>query len=50
MASVLLNSAPFFVAVLARLFLDERLTPLRTAGLVAGFAGIVVVVAGEPGG
>lgn len=49
-ASVLLNSAPFFVAVLARLFLDERLTPLRTAGLVAGFAGIVVVVAGEPGG
>ncbi len=49
-ASVLLNSAPFFVAVLARLFLGERLTPLRTAGLVAGFAGIVVVVAGEPGG
>jgi len=49
-ASVLLNSAPFFVAVLARLFLDERLTPLRAAGLVAGFAGIVVVVAGEPGG
>jgi drug/metabolite transporter (DMT)-like permease len=49
-AAVLLNSAPFFVAVLARLVLDERLTPLRVAGLVVGFGGIVMVVAGEPSG
>ena len=49
-AAVLLNSAPFFAAVLARLVLDERLTPLRVAGLVVGFGGIVVVVAGEPAG
>ena len=49
-ASVLLNSAPFFAALLARVFLGERLSALRIAGLVVGFAGIVVVVAGEPSG
>ncbi|MFI5048391.1 MAG: DMT family transporter [Gaiellales bacterium] len=49
-AAVLLNSAPFFAAVMARVVLDERLTPLRVVGLVIGFGGIVVVVAGEPAG
>jgi len=47
-ASVLLNSAPFFAAMLARTLLDERLTHLRVAGLVVGFGGIVVIVATEP--
>ena len=32
-AAVLLNSAPFFVAVIARLVLAERITRLRAAGL-----------------
>jgi drug/metabolite transporter (DMT)-like permease len=52
-ASVLLNSAPFFAAVFARVLLGERLTRLRVAGLVtgfAGFAGIIVIVATEPSG
>jgi drug/metabolite transporter (DMT)-like permease len=47
-ASVLLNSAPFFAAVFARIWLGERLTRLRVFGLVLGFGGIVVIVAAEP--
>ena len=49
-ASVLLNSAPFFAAVFARLLLGERLTRLRLVGLVVGFFGILVIVATEPSG
>ena len=47
-ASVLLNSAPFFAAVLARVFLGEGLTRLRVIGLITGFAGILVIVASQP--
>jgi drug/metabolite transporter (DMT)-like permease len=47
-ASVLLNSAPFFAAMFARVWLGERLTQLRVLGLVLGFGGIVVIVAAEP--
>jgi drug/metabolite transporter (DMT)-like permease len=47
-ASVLLNSAPFFAAVFARIWLGELLTRLRVLGLVVGFGGIVVIVAAEP--
>lgn len=43
-AAVLLNSAPFFVALLARLLLAERITALRGFGLVVGFAGVLCVV------
>jgi drug/metabolite transporter (DMT)-like permease len=46
-ASVLLNSAPFFAAVFAWLLLGERLTVRDTAGLVVGFAGILLIV-GSP--
>src|SRR4051794_39691221 len=48
-ASVLLNSAPFFAALFAWLWLGEGVTALRVAGLVVGFGGIVVIVLGEPG-
>ena len=47
-ASVLLNSAPFFAAVLKRVFLGEGLTRLRLIGLITGFAGILVIVASQP--
>lgn len=49
-ASVLLNSAPFFAAVFARVLLGEHLTRLRVTGLVVGFAGILVIVGTEPSG
>ena len=48
-ASVLLNSAPFFVALGARIWLSEHLRRRQVAGLVVGFAGIVVIVASQGG-
>ena len=47
--SVLLNSAPFFVALFARVWLGERLTRRQAAGLVVGFAGIVMIVGSQSG-
>ena len=41
-AAVLLNSSPFFVALMARFVLAEPITRLRVAGLVVGFAGVLV--------
>ncbi len=48
-ASVLLNSAPFFVAILGRALLAERISRLRATGLVVGFAGVLAVVLSDPG-
>jgi drug/metabolite transporter (DMT)-like permease len=48
-ASVLLNSAPFFAALFARIWLDEYLTGCQTTGLIVGFAGIMLI-AGSPAG
>ena len=48
-AAVLLNSSPFFVALIARFALDEAITRLRVAGLVIGFGGVLLVVFSDPG-
>jgi drug/metabolite transporter (DMT)-like permease len=48
-ASVLLNTAPFFAALFARMWLGERLSTRQAAGLLVGFAGIVLIV-GAPTG
>lgn len=48
-AAVLLNSSPFFVAVIAHFALAESITRLRAAGLIIGFAGVLVVVLSHPG-
>jgi drug/metabolite transporter (DMT)-like permease len=48
-ASVLLNSSPFFVALLARGMLAERISRLRAVGLGVGFAGVLGVVLADPG-
>jgi drug/metabolite transporter (DMT)-like permease len=48
-ASVLLNSAPFFAAIFAWLLLGERLTRRHVTGLIVGFAGILLIV-GSPSG
>ncbi len=48
-AAVLLNSSPFFVAVMARFVLAEPITRLRAAGLVIGFGGVLLVVLADPG-
>jgi drug/metabolite transporter (DMT)-like permease len=48
-ASVLLNSSPFFVALFARFWLHEPITRLRAVGLVVGFGGVLLVVLADPG-
>jgi drug/metabolite transporter (DMT)-like permease len=48
-AAVLLNSSPFFVALIARFALSEPITRLRAAGLVIGFGGVLLVVFSDPG-
>jgi drug/metabolite transporter (DMT)-like permease len=47
--AVISNSSPFYVALLGRFLLAERITRLRAVGLVVGFAGVVLTVAGGPG-
>jgi len=48
-ASVLLNSSPFFVALIARFGLGEPITRLRAIGLVIGFGGVLLDVFADPG-
>jgi drug/metabolite transporter (DMT)-like permease len=48
-SSVLVNSAPFFAALFARVWLGERLEGRQAAGLVVGFAGIVLIVGAQGG-
>ena len=48
-ASVLLNSSPFFVALIARFALREPITRVRAIGLVIGFGGVLLVVLADPG-
>jgi drug/metabolite transporter (DMT)-like permease len=48
-AAVLLNSSPFFVALIARFALGESITAMRAAGLVIGFSGVLLVVLSDPG-
>ena len=43
------NSAPFFVALIARFALNESITRLRLLGLVVGFGGVLLVVLADPG-
>lgn len=48
-AAVLLNTAPFFVALASRFALGELITRLRAVGLVVGFSGVLLVVLSGPG-
>jgi drug/metabolite transporter (DMT)-like permease len=46
-ASVLINTAPIFTALLAVAFLGERLTALGWAGMAVSFSGAVLISLGE---
>jgi drug/metabolite transporter (DMT)-like permease len=51
LTAILQACAPLFTAVLAWLFSrSERVTGMRLAGVVIGFVGVTVLVAGTPGG
>ena len=49
-ASVLNNTAPLFTALLAVMFLGERLRPLGWVGMGVSFFGAAMISAGEGGG
>lgn len=50
MASILNGTVPLFTIVIAHLALhDDKITPPRLAGLLAGFAGVVVLVSRDIG-
>ncbi len=44
LTSILNGTAPLFGTVVASVWLHEKLTPARIAGLVLGFVGVVIVV------
>ncbi|MCL4535524.1 MAG: DMT family transporter [Bacteroidetes bacterium] len=46
-SSILTYTAPLVISVMAWVWLGESLSPLKALGLVAGFGGVVVVMAGE---
>lgn len=49
-AAVLNNTAPFFVLLLGRAVLGERMKPSGVLGLVIGFGGVVTMVSSQLGG
>jgi drug/metabolite transporter (DMT)-like permease len=48
-ASLLINSAPIFTALFAAMFLGERMTVRKGVGIAVSFAGIALIVMGQPG-
>ena len=49
LAAIIASALPLCVAALGRLFLGQRLAPLAVAGLVVGFAGVLVIMTGRLG-
>lgn len=45
-AAVMLGTIPIWVALFAHFFFDEKLTPLKTLGILSAFAGITLIIAG----
>ncbi len=49
-ASIVMGTSPVFIAVLATIVGEERISPAGWAGIGISFAGFLLVVAGENGG
>jgi probable blue pigment (indigoidine) exporter len=49
LAAIIASALPLCVAALGRVFLGQRLAPLAVGGLVAGFAGVLLIMAGRLG-
>lgn len=49
-ASFIVNTVPILTALFAATFLAERFTRWGWAGAAIGFAGVAIIVAGQPGG
>jgi probable blue pigment (indigoidine) exporter len=48
-AAIIASAMPLVVAALGRAFMGQRLRPLALAGLLAGFAGVLVIMAARLG-
>lgn len=48
--SVLINTLPFFVLLMGFFFLHERVSRIAVAGVLVGFAGVVLMVSSQLGG
>jgi drug/metabolite transporter (DMT)-like permease len=49
LAAIIASALPLCVAALGRVFLGQRLAPVAVAGLLAGFAGVLVIMTGRLG-
>ncbi|HEX2915096.1 MAG TPA: DMT family transporter [Chloroflexia bacterium] len=50
LSSIILNTNPFFVAILAHFMISgDKLTPQKVAGLLVGFSGVCILVLGGKG-
>jgi drug/metabolite transporter (DMT)-like permease len=49
LAAIIASALPLCVAALGRVFLGQRLPPVAVAGLLAGFAGVLVIMTGRLG-
>ena len=49
LAAIIASALPLCVAALGRVFLGQRLPPVAIAGLLAGFAGVLVIMTGRLG-
>jgi drug/metabolite transporter (DMT)-like permease len=47
--AILIATIPVFVTLLARVFLHERIAPLRVAGIAIAFAGVTLIALGRGG-
>ena len=48
-AAILNATSPFFAAIVAALWLKDRITPAKLAGMLLGFAGVMLLVGWQPG-
>lgn len=46
-AAVILGTIPVWVALLAHLFTDEKLTRIKLAGIICAFSGVVLIIFGR---
>ncbi|HVB12249.1 MAG TPA: DMT family transporter [Nitrososphaerales archaeon] len=44
--AVIINTYPLFMVLFAKIFFSDKLTPLKTLGIIAGFVGTFLVVTG----
>ncbi|MDQ7079649.1 MAG: DMT family transporter [Paracoccaceae bacterium] len=50
LAAIIASAMPLVVAALSRIFLNERVGPLGVAGLLAGFAGVALIMGSRVSG